>query len=214
MFDFQKLEVYHKAMELNKDIALLTRNSSFDITTNKERERALSLCFLKTHSQTHSPKTLPCRMNFIKIISPNSIAFFYSLFEQYICQCCLYKHPIGHKTLRMDTFGKRLRECRKIKGLSQNELAGLLHTNHSVIGKYERDDVKPSIDVVKRLAEVLNTTIAYLLGEAETDELFRDPDMLRRLKEINALPEEDKRHILFNLDAVLRDVKTRQAYAS
>lgn len=114
----------------------------------------------------------------------------------------------------MDTFGKRLRECRKIKGLSQNELAGQLHTNHSVIGKYERDDVKPSIDVVKRLAEVLNTTIAYLLGEAETDELFRDPDMLRRLKEINALPEEDKRHILFNLDAVLRDVKTRQAYAS
>jgi len=96
----------------------------------------------------------------------------------------------------MDTFGKRLRECRKIKGLSQNELASLLHTNHSVIGKYERDDVKPSIDVVKRLADVLNTTIAYLLGEAGTDELFRDPDMLRRLKEINALPDEDKRHIL------------------
>ena len=96
--------------------------------------------------------------------------------------------------------------------MSQNELAGLLNTNHSVIGKYERDDVKPSIDAVKRLAEVLQTTVAYLIGEAETDELFKDPAMLKRLKEINALPPKDKAAILYNLDAVLRDVKTRQAY--
>lgn len=113
----------------------------------------------------------------------------------------------------MDSFGSRLRECRKQKGLSQNELANILNTNHSVIGKYERDDVKPSIDAVKRIAEVLETTIAYLLGEAETDELFKDPAMLKRLKEINALPEKDRECILYNLDAVLRDVKTRQAYS-
>jgi len=113
----------------------------------------------------------------------------------------------------MESFGSRLRECRKKKELSQNELAGILNTNHSVIGKYERDDVKPSIDAVKRLAEVLDTTVAYLLGEAETDELFKDPAMLQRLKEISALPQKDKDCILYNLDAVLRDVKTRQAYA-
>lgn len=71
----------------------------------------------------------------------------------------------------------------------------------------------PSIDAVKRIAEVLDTTIAYLLGEAESDELFKDPAMLKRLKEINALSEKDRECILYNLDAVLRDVKTRQAYA-
>jgi len=113
----------------------------------------------------------------------------------------------------MDTFGGRLRDCRKAKGLSQNELAGILKTNHSVIGKYERDAVKPSIDVVKRLADVLETTIAYLMGETKSDDLFKDPEMLRRLKEINQLPQKDKDCILYNLDAVLRDVKTRQAYS-
>ena len=112
----------------------------------------------------------------------------------------------------MTTFGSRLRDCRKEKGFSQNELAGLLNTNHSVIGKYERDDVKPSIDAVKRLADELDTTVAYLIGEAESDTLFKDPDMLRRLKEINSLPNKDKECILYNLDAVLRDVKTRLAY--
>ena len=113
----------------------------------------------------------------------------------------------------MDTFGNRLREIRKQKGLSQSELAKILNTNHSVIGKYERDDVKPSIDAVKRLAEVLETTVSYLLGETGKDELFKDPAMLKRLKEINSLPQKDKDCILYNLDAVLRDVKTRQAYA-
>jgi len=29
---------------------------------------------------------------------------------------------------------------------------------------------------------------------------------------INALPDKDRECILYNLDAVLRDVKTRQAY--
>jgi len=105
-------------------------------------------------------------------------------------------------------------ECRKAKKLSQSELARILSTNHSVIGKYERGDVKPSIDAVKRLAAELDTTVAYLIGEADTNELFRDPDMLQRLKDINALPKKDKEHVLYNLDAVLRDIKTRLAYAS
>lgn len=113
----------------------------------------------------------------------------------------------------MVTFGKRLRECRSDKALSQNELAKMLNTNHSVIGKYERDEVMPSIEVVKNLASILETTVAYLLGEAESNDLFKDPEMLRRLKEINALPTKDRECILYNLDAVLRDVKTRLAYA-
>lgn len=113
----------------------------------------------------------------------------------------------------MVTFGKRLRECRSDKNLSQNELAKMLNTNHSMIGKYERDEVMPSIEVVKNLAALLNTTVAYLLGEADSNDLFKDPDMLRRLKEINALPAKDRECILYNLDAVLRDVRTRHAYA-
>jgi len=112
----------------------------------------------------------------------------------------------------MSTFGKRLRDCRKEKGLSQNEIAKILSTNHSVIGKYERDDVKPSIDVAKKLADLLNTTVAYLVGETQDNELLKDIDMLKRLKDINDLPEQDKQAILYNLDALLRDAKTRLAY--
>lgn len=59
---------------------------------------------------------------------------------------------------------------------------------------------------------MLETTAAYLMGEVDKVELFKDTEMLKRLKEINAMPEEDRKCVLYNLDAVLRDYKTRQPY--
>ena len=100
----------------------------------------------------------------------------------------------------------------RIRPLSQNELAKELGTNHSVIGKYERDDVKPSIEVVKKIAQILETTVAFLARESEDGFIFEDKKMLQRLKDLLSLPEKDKEAILYNLDALLRDAKTRQAY--
>ena len=113
----------------------------------------------------------------------------------------------------MDSFGKKLRECREAKSLSQNELAKLIEAHHSIIGKYERDEVKPSIDVVKKIAEVLDTTAGYLLGESNEKDALKDPLMLKRLNDINQLAERDKEHILYTIDGLLRDAKTRQAYS-
>jgi hypothetical protein len=45
------------------------------------------------------------------------------------------------------------------------------------------------------------------------DNIFKEPAMLQRLIDLNKLSDKDKEHALFNLDAVLRDVKTRKVYA-
>jgi transcriptional regulator with XRE-family HTH domain len=103
----------------------------------------------------------------------------------------------------MDSFGKKLRDCRESKNLSQSELAKQLGSHHSIIGKYERDEVKPTIDVVKRLADVLNTTAGYFLGESDDSLLLKDPIMLKRFKEINDLPDDDKICVYKLLDAFL-----------
>lgn len=113
----------------------------------------------------------------------------------------------------MSTFGKKLRECREGKKLSQNELAKLIEAHHSIIGKYERDEVKPSIDVVKKLANILDTTVGYLLGETEDRNLLKDPSMLKRLNDISSFPDEDKNHILYALDAMIKTVKLRSLQA-
>jgi transcriptional regulator with XRE-family HTH domain len=112
----------------------------------------------------------------------------------------------------MDSFGKRLRECRDAKSLSQQALAKLLNTSYTVIGKYERNEMTPSIEVAKNLAKVLDTTVGYLLAETEQVNLLKDPDMLKRLNDIAALPDIDKSHILYAIDNLLASVKTRLAY--
>jgi transcriptional regulator with XRE-family HTH domain len=113
----------------------------------------------------------------------------------------------------MSTFGKKLAELRKDLKMSQGELAKLLNTSTSVIGRYERDEMTPSIEVAKKIATLLNTTVGYLLGETEDDELFKDPGMLQRLKELSQLPNTDKEHILYTLDGLLQNVKAKKAFA-
>ena len=81
-----------------------------------------------------------------------------------------------------------------------------------VIGKYERDEVKPSIDVVEKIANILDTTVGYLLGGTQDAQILKDPIMLQRLNDIATFPENDREHILYTLDAMIRDIKTRQAY--
>jgi transcriptional regulator with XRE-family HTH domain len=113
----------------------------------------------------------------------------------------------------MATFGKRLRECREIKKLSQQDLAGQMKTSYTVIGKYERDEMLPSIEVAKTLAKLVGTTVGYLLGENKEMNALKDPQMLKRLNDISELPEDDRHCILYTIDGLLQNVKTRKAFA-
>ena len=113
----------------------------------------------------------------------------------------------------MATFGKKLRECREAKGLSQKELAKLLNTSYSVIGKYERDEMLPSIEAAKKIAKLLDTTVGYLLGETDEENILKDPEMLKRLNEIEKMDNEDKRSILKVLDGFIKSVKLKNIAA-
>ncbi|NQY11218.1 MAG: helix-turn-helix transcriptional regulator [Flavobacteriales bacterium] len=104
-------------------------------------------------------------------------------------------------------FGNKLSECRKAKGLSQKELAKLLNTSHSVIGKYEREEMTPSIEAAVKLANLLDTTVGYLLGENKDANLFKDPAMLKRLQDIDNLSKDDKSGVLYSLDNLLKAAK-------
>jgi len=107
----------------------------------------------------------------------------------------------------MDTFGKKLAILRKEKKLSQTDLAKQLNTSVSVISRYERDEMTPSIDTAKKLAALLDTTVGYLLGENENADMFKNPDMLRRFKDILSFPKEKQEHILFALDSMIKATK-------
>ena len=98
-------------------------------------------------------------------------------------------------------------QCKK---LSQSEPARILKTNHSVIGKYERDEMKRSIEAATKLAAALEVSLDYLVGIAQM-QVF-DKGLLRRVEELASLSEQDREGILFALDGLLRDAKARMAY--
>lgn len=61
-------------------------------------------------------------------------------------------------------FSKRLKYLRKLRKLSQEELAKKISTTKSTISNYENEYSTPSNDVLKDLADKLDTTTDYLLG--------------------------------------------------
>ena len=109
------------------------------------------------------------------------------------------------------TFEQRLAQLRKDKKFSQEELAKIVGVHTNVMGRYERREAKPSIDIAEKLAEALAVSIDFLVGK---DDLLIDSELLNKVLMIQKLPEKDKEHILFALDAMLRDAKARVAYGN
>ncbi len=64
------------------------------------------------------------------------------------------------------SFGKRLKELREEKKMTQEELGLLLKLSKSNISKYEAESLQPSIEVLSFLADYFNVTLDYLLGKS------------------------------------------------
>ena len=60
--------------------------------------------------------------------------------------------------------GMRIRECRVKMGITQEELADMMCTKKSTISAYElgKNDVK--VGILKEMAPLIGTTVAYLAG--------------------------------------------------
>ena len=104
------------------------------------------------------------------------------------------------------SFGSRLLEARKKKGISQEELAKFLNTKGPVIGRYERDEMKPSIEVAAKMASYLDVSLDYLVGA--TDEQL-DKTTMKRILELQKLPEDDQQHIFYTLDNLIKAAKLK-----
>lgn len=61
-------------------------------------------------------------------------------------------------------FGQRLRELRLERGLTQLQLATLPSTTQGTIGKYEREELQPNINMIIEICKVLEISSDYLLG--------------------------------------------------
>ena len=95
-------------------------------------------------------------------------------------------------------------------GFSQEELAKRVGTIAVTIGRYERNEIKPSIDVANKVANALEVSLDYLVGNSDA---VLEKGLVKKITAIQNLSDEDKYCVHKMLDAFLRDVKAKQAYS-
>ncbi len=105
------------------------------------------------------------------------------------------------------SFGQRIIQVRKEKNISQEELAKKLQATATTIGRYERDEVKPSIDVAVRIAEALEVSLDYLTGVSKSE--LKDKKMIERINSLISLPDKDREHILYAIDGLIKSAKIK-----
>ena len=99
---------------------------------------------------------------------------------------------------------------RKERKWSQSDLAKKVGVSREIISKYEKNDVMPSVEVAKKIADAFEVSLDNLVGEGQN--MHFDKRTLQRLHDLEQL-DEDKKKTLFDLmDTYIRDAKARQAY--
>jgi len=91
--------------------------------------------------------------------------------------------------------------------MTQADLGKAVGTSGDIIGKYERDEIKPSIDTAAKIADALKVTLAFLVKNSEYQNI--DNDALKRLKLMEKLSAEDKTHIFALMDAFFAKSKLK-----
>ena len=116
------------------------------------------------------------------------------------------------------SLANRLKQIRKDKELSQQQLADLSNVHISNIGRYERGDAQPSAEVLNRIAQVAGGFSGFPdewnHSRIKRKALLNDNDLLNQFRKVEKLPDDKKRLVKEFLDAFLFKYNIQQQIAS
>lgn len=105
----------------------------------------------------------------------------------------------------VESFGKRLRQIRQSRGMSQIALGAAVGVSNRVIHYYEEESTQPPGAILVDLARALGVSTDELLGTrpTKTKTTPKAARLLNRLQRIAELPPADQRAVLKFVDALL-----------
>jgi len=114
----------------------------------------------------------------------------------------------------MTDLGERMLELRKKKNLSQTDLANAAGISYAQIRRYETKNTQPPAEVLKKIADTLDTTIDYLIN-GDTDEkaksALKDSELLQQFKAVEQMNEADRTVIKRLIDSFITKGKIKTA---
>ncbi|HVS60348.1 MAG TPA: helix-turn-helix transcriptional regulator [Gemmatimonadaceae bacterium] len=120
----------------------------------------------------------------------------------------LQREAVLH-SLAMVVFGEILKRLRQERNLSQQELADLVGVHVRQVSKYEMGTSLPTLDRIRRMAEVLDVSADELVfGSSKrkkaSSEAFKNPILAARLRTLEQMATRDElRSVMDLLDAFI-----------
>jgi len=109
----------------------------------------------------------------------------------------------GSASDKTATIPARLRAAREAAGLSQGQVARLMNMHRPTISEMEAGNRRITADELARLADLYDTKVAWLLGEAPERAAHDDPKLQLAARELGKLNPDDLDRLL-KLIAALR----------
>lgn len=75
----------------------------------------------------------------------------------------------------MATLSFNIKKYREMKHLTQDELGELLNVSGKTISSWEKARSEPKMDMIEKLAKILNCSQSQLIGEKDSD-FFTSPE--------------------------------------
>ncbi len=107
-------------------------------------------------------------------------------------------------------IAERLKEARKLAGISQGHVAKILGLHRPSISEIEAGNRRVSADELARLAEIYDVGVAWLLGEGPDTLDAQDPRLELAARELTKLKPDDLDRLL-RLLAAMRSNSTPNA---
>lgn len=102
------------------------------------------------------------------------------------------------------SFGKRLAELRRKRGLTQQQLCELVGVHVTQLRNYEADRSQPTLEVIRKLALALDVTADELVFDpAERMPQITNKELLKQWERIEELPEEDRKALKVLVEGLL-----------
>ncbi|AUC16618.1 transcriptional regulator [Tenacibaculum sp. SZ-18] len=109
-------------------------------------------------------------------------------------------------------IGSLITQLRKEQKLSREDLGSIVGTSGAVIGRYERNEIKPSVEIANKIAKALDVSLDFLVGNNSV--IVKDKKILQRIEAITDMPTDEQQQIFNVIDALIRDYKAKKAYSS
>jgi transcriptional regulator with XRE-family HTH domain len=102
-------------------------------------------------------------------------------------------------------IAERLKEARKLAGLSQGHVAKMLGLHRPSVSEMEAGNRRVSADELSRLAGIYDVNVAWLLGETPDTLDAQDPRLELAARELTKLKPDDLDRLLKLLAAMRGD---------